>query len=147
MLSFLITEGVEGNVCLCCLFSDQGPLNKALQAAKHPPQRSSSSNSETQQQCNLQRNKDRNATNGGMTECSSVLFLMGKRERRISLCSNMVAEAVAVSGWGTWCFVPMKDTISYSGQSFGHQGERTVTIDSFYSKIPVRTSKSLFSSD
>jgi len=38
-------------------------------------------------------------------------------------------------GWGTWCFVPMKNTILYSGQSFSRQWERTVTIDSFYSKI------------
>lgn len=47
----------------------------------------------------------------------------------------------------TWCFIPMKNTILYSGQSFSRQWERTVTIDSFYSKIPVRTSKSLFSLD
>ena len=48
---------------------------------------------------------------------------------------------------GTWCFIPMKNTILYSGQSFSHQWERTVTMDSFYSMIPVRTSKSPFSLD
>lgn len=47
-------------------------------------------------------------------------------------------------GWGAQCFEPVKNTILYLEQSFGHQQERTVTIDSFYSKIPVRSSTTLF---
>lgn len=59
----------------------------------------------------------------------------------------VVVVVEAVFGLGTWCFVPMKNTILYSGQSLSHQWERTVTMDSFYSMIPVRTSKSPFSLD
>lgn len=39
-------------------------------------------------------------------ECSSVLSLAEKRERRVSLCSHMVVVAVlgAVFGWGNTVF-------------------------------------------
>lgn len=149
---FLIMEGVEGNVCMCLLFSDQGPLNKVSQAAKNQLQCSSPSNSEKQPQCNMQRNRDM-PRNGAMTENVLVCSHLRRKEKGEFLfvhtwwwwwwqrCWEQCL------GWGTRCFIPMKNTILYSGQSFSRQWERAVTMDSFYSKIPVRTSKSLLSLD
>lgn len=125
-------------------FSDQVPLRKVLQAAKHHL-RHSSGNSEKQQWCNWQKNKESNATTGNRTAGAlACSYVWGRDKGEFSLVETWGWQC---SDWGTWCFVPMKNTILYSGQSFRHQWERTVTIDSVYSEIPVRTSKSLFSLD
>lgn len=89
-------------------FSDQVPLRKVLQAAKHHL-RHSSSNSEKQQWCNWQKNKESNATNGNMiVSVIACSYLWGRDKGEFSLVGTWGWQC---SDWGTWCFVPMKNTI------------------------------------
>jgi hypothetical protein len=62
----------------------------------------------------------------------------------VLLCLKVVV-VVAVLGWGPlhthdWYHLVLR-------ASFSHQWEWTITIDSFYSKIPIRTSKGLCNSE
>lgn len=78
-------------------FSDQVPLRKVLQAAKHHL-RHSSSNSEKQQWCNWQKKKENNATASNMTAGAlAYSYGWGRDKREFSLvgtwgwqCSDMV---------------------------------------------------------